>query len=141
MEENIRNYNIGQSDYSKHNIQPWDIWISWRLNPFDADLLKRLLRHKSSDPREMDYNKMVHICKERIRQLSVNKIDPFDELYKASGSLTDKITTHQISIEYNLGKALLDYKLLDIIKSLSDNNEKDNRLSLYKRFVELIENR
>lgn len=67
--ENIRSYNVGESDYSKHGIQPWDIWIEYKLNPFDADIIKRVLRHKKTDSRKMDYEKIIHICKERIRQI------------------------------------------------------------------------
>lgn len=69
MEEDVRSYNVGQSDYSKHKIQPWDIWQEYHLNPWDADIIKRVLRTKSSDSRTLDYQKIIHICKERIRQL------------------------------------------------------------------------
>ena len=41
-----RTYNIGKSDYSKHLIQPWSIWIDYELNAFDADIIKRVLRTK-----------------------------------------------------------------------------------------------
>ena len=44
--DNVRNHNVGNSDYSKHKIQPWDIWIEYKLNPFDADIVKRVLREK-----------------------------------------------------------------------------------------------
>ena len=67
--EDVRNYNVGESDYSKHKIQPWDIWYQYKLNPWDADIIKRVLRHKSTDSREQDYIKIIHICLERIRQL------------------------------------------------------------------------
>ena len=69
MAEDIRDYNIGESDYSKHKIQPWDIWIENKLNPFDADIVKRVLRHKKKKKKKMDYEKIIHICKERIRQI------------------------------------------------------------------------
>ena len=69
---NDRNYNIGSSDYSKHIIQPWSIWIDWNLNPWDADIIKRVLRTKSTDNRIMDYEKIIHVCKERIRQLKTS---------------------------------------------------------------------
>lgn len=70
MSENeVRNHNVGESDYSKHKIQPWDIWIEYKLNPFDADIIKRVLRHKKTDTRRMDYEKIIHICQERIRQI------------------------------------------------------------------------
>ena len=73
--ENIRAHNIGKSDYSQHSIQPWDIWIQYHLNPFDADIVKRVLRKKAepgisaAEARIMDYMKIIHICQERIRQL------------------------------------------------------------------------
>jgi len=71
----VRNHNVGKSDYSKHNIQPWDIWIEYKLNPFDADVVKRILRKKAEpgmseqESRKMDYEKIIHICQERIRQI------------------------------------------------------------------------
>lgn len=75
-EEDIRNYNVGQSDYSQHKIQPWDIWMEYHLNPWDADIVKRVLRNKKEsnlsdkEARKLDYEKIIHICKERIRQLN-----------------------------------------------------------------------
>jgi len=41
-----RKYNIGSSDYASHEIQPWDIWRDWHLNPWEADIIKRVLRTK-----------------------------------------------------------------------------------------------
>ena len=76
--EDIRGYNVGESDYSKHKIQPWDLWIEYKLNPFDADIVKRVLRHKKTDSRKMDYEKIIHICKERIRQIETGN-DPWEE--------------------------------------------------------------
>lgn len=73
-----RSYNVGASDYSKHRIQPWDIWIEYGLNPFDADIVKRVLRRKAGEDRVTDYKKIVHICQERIRQLQAGD-DPFEK--------------------------------------------------------------
>jgi hypothetical protein len=67
-----RLYNIGKSDYSQHTIQPWSIWIDYDLNPFDADIVKRVLRTKEGESRISDYEKIKHICDERIRQLKEN---------------------------------------------------------------------
>ena len=67
--ENIRSYNVGNSNYSKHKIQPWDIWLEYKLNPWDADIVKRVLRTKKGESRRMDYEKIIHVCKERIRQI------------------------------------------------------------------------
>ena len=67
----VRGHNVGASDYSKHLIQPWSTWIEYELNAFDADIVKRVLRVKSTDSRMMDYEKIIHICEERIRQLKL----------------------------------------------------------------------
>lgn len=67
----IRTSNIGASDYSKHIIQPWAIWLDYNLNPWDADIIKRVLRTKSGESRELDYKKIIHICKERLRQIEI----------------------------------------------------------------------
>lgn len=73
-----REANAGTSDYSKHTIQPWSIWIDYKLNPFDADIVKRILRKKGNTHeeirvnRKLDYQKIIHICKERLRQLDCN---------------------------------------------------------------------
>ena len=77
----VRTHNVGNSDYSKHTIQPWSIWIDYNLNPWDADIVKRILRTKDGTPRKEDYEKIIHICQERIRQIDnealsvANKID------------------------------------------------------------------
>ena len=63
-----REHNVGESDYAKHKIQPWDIWLEYRLNPWDADIIKRVLRRKPGQ-RRLDYEKIKHICDERIRQI------------------------------------------------------------------------
>ena len=68
--ENVQSYNVGKSDYSKHVIQPWNIWKEYNLNPWDADIVKRVLRSKEGEARTLDYEKIIHICKYRIAQLS-----------------------------------------------------------------------
>lgn len=67
--EDVMSYNIGASDYSKHKIQPWDIWEEYKLNPWDADIVKRVLRTKEGESRKLDYEKIIHICKKRIEQI------------------------------------------------------------------------
>lgn len=64
-----RSHNVGESDYSRHLIQPWAIWLEYNLNAWDADIVKRVLRTKSTDSRAMDYEKIIHDCEERLRQL------------------------------------------------------------------------
>lgn len=74
--DDVRSSNIGSSDYSKHLIQPWSIWLDYSLNPWDADIIKRTLRTKSTDPRTLDYEKIIHICQERLRQLTKDTHEP-----------------------------------------------------------------
>lgn len=75
IDNDVRRHNVGKSNYSEHTIQPYSIWIDWGLNPWDADIVKRVLRQKeeegmsANESRKMDYEKIIHICKERIRQL------------------------------------------------------------------------
>ena len=72
----VRDTHVGESNYSQHAIQPWSIWIDYNMNPWDADIQKRLLRTKQTtdltvnESRSLDYEKISHICQERIRQLS-----------------------------------------------------------------------
>ena len=64
----VRSYNIGDSDYSQYNIQPWDIWLEYHLDPWEADIIKRVLRGKPGE-RILDFKKIKHVCDEKIRQL------------------------------------------------------------------------
>lgn len=76
LADSDRDYNIGASNYSKHVIQPWSIWLDYDLDPWDADIIKRVLRTKiepgksATESRILDYEKIIHICKEKIRQLN-----------------------------------------------------------------------
>lgn len=77
INNDIRNSNVGDSDYSKHIIQPWSIWLDYNLDPWDADIVKRVLRTKTiegktkEESRIEDYKKIIHICQEKIRQLTI----------------------------------------------------------------------
>ena len=73
VDEDVRSFNVGNSDYSKHLIQPWTIWQAYNLNAWDADIIKRVLRTKKGESRESDYEKIIHDCKERLRQLKEEK--------------------------------------------------------------------
>ena len=76
----VRTFNVGTSDYSAHIIQPWSIWIDWNLNPWDADIVKRVLRNKLGESRKQDYEKIIHICQERIRQIETSIETTADEI-------------------------------------------------------------
>lgn len=76
----VRGNNIGTSNYSEHLLQPWSIWLDYNLNPFDADIIKRVLRTKQGESRQTDYEKIIHICQERIRQLKVESKQELDSI-------------------------------------------------------------
>lgn len=71
--DEVRSYNVGASDYSRRLIQPWSIWLAYDLNPWDSDIIKRVLRNKKGESRIVDYEKIIHVCKERIRQLKLDE--------------------------------------------------------------------
>lgn len=101
--DSVRNHNVGNSDYAKHKIQPWDVWIEFQLNPFDADLAKRTLRTKAeggmtqNEARKLDYEKIVHIASERIRQIKTGVTWPVSAIACPTGARVDDIVQ-----EYNL---------------------------------------
>ena len=72
LPNDVRSSNVGKSDYSQHLIQPWAIWLSYQnLTPWDCDIIKRVLRTKEGETRRSDYEKIIHNCQERIRQIDV----------------------------------------------------------------------
>ena len=73
-EDECRTHNVGKSDYSKHLIQPWSIIQEYKLDYWDGDIIKRVLRTKEGESRELDYQKIIHICEEKLRQLKYGKI-------------------------------------------------------------------
>ena len=115
---NVRDYNVGKSDYSKHKIQPWDIWLEYGLNPWDADIVKRVLRTKEGEDRKLDYEKIIHVCQERIRQLEAERLDAIEE-----------------SNEPDYKTAILPYEKNDY-KTVICPSEKDKPELLYREDVE-----
>lgn len=127
----VRSYNIGASDYSKgHKYQPWDFWIKFRLNPWDGDITKRILRSKATDPRILDYKKMKHIALERIRQFQNN-----ENVFHIENLEPKDIT---------LGEMIADYDITDddivILTRILYPNVKD-RVSDYQMVIEICNKR
>lgn len=87
-QEPVRSRHVGESDYSTRTIQPWDIWLEYGLNPWDADIIKRVLRRKPGSRRQ-EYEKIIHVCEERIRQL--------DEESEHAGLAPEESPDNQIS--------------------------------------------
>lgn len=70
--DDVRKHNVGKSDYSKRIIQPWSIIQEYKLDYWDGDIIKRVLRNKEDEPRSLDYEKIIHICQEKLRQMKYN---------------------------------------------------------------------
>lgn len=85
----VRSNHVGKSNYSNKTIQPWSIWLDYpELTGWDDDIIKRVLRTKEEsgiseiDARIMDYEKIIHVCNERIRQLKLKTINEQEFEYK-----------------------------------------------------------
>ena len=124
--EDIRNYNVGASDYSKHSIQPWDIWEEYDLNPWDADIVKRVLRNKSTDSRIMDYEKIIHICEKRIDMLQQQ------EQRKPVDTSLGYAAERYRQIEINKrAKELIMLTQEDLVQTKSNRCQKETRIALF----------
>jgi hypothetical protein len=105
---NVRKDNVGKSDYARHTIQPWSIWKDYNLNPWDADIVKRILRTKEeagmseTEARIMDYKKIKHICDERIRQLEFTPTP----LYEGVDITTEIFDNYIVAPKYKLNKSV-----------------------------------
>lgn len=134
---NVRSFNIGNSDYAKHKIQPWDIWIAYKLNPFLADMVKRLLRTKTEgglsplEARKLDYQKIKHIAMECKRQNTVGIV----WFTLPTGDTVPEITVADIIREYDMDS--LDALMLTTI--LSGNPNYDTIILTCERRIEEID--
>ena len=127
----VRNVVEGSSDYNKHRYQIWDIWIKFRINNgFDCDLVKRTLRTKQTDPRILDYKKMIHICSERIRQFQNN-----ENVFPINVYEPKDITLGEMIADYDI----TDYDFVILSRILYPNVE--NRVSDYQMVIEICEKR
>lgn len=89
LDNNVRSENTGESDYAQHVIQPWTVWLDYGLNPWDADIIKRVLRKKGTGDDEVranritDYEKIIHVCRERLRQMEEeDKMTRYENSYQ-----------------------------------------------------------
>ena len=80
IDNEVRSHNIGKSNYSKKTIQPWAVWLDYpELTGWDDDIIKRVLRVKEetgmseNQARKMDYEKIIHNCQERMRQIDIEE--------------------------------------------------------------------
>lgn len=128
QDNSITSFNIGSSDYSKMNIQPWDLWLyfndGWR-----CDIIKRLLRHKKSsifdrifhpftcDSRINDYRKIKHIIL-KIEDVYFNTPFKYNYLNKNTSDFRLLAIIEQLSNILTPNE----YKILTLILSIDRQN-------------------
>jgi len=82
---NPRNTHIGLSNYSAKAIQPYDIWRTYKLDPFRSDIIKRILRTKIEpnmtlrESKLLDLYKIKHIVETMIQDYEENSF-PWDPI-------------------------------------------------------------
>ena len=91
IQNEVRSHNVGKSNYSKKTIQPWAVWLDYpELTGWDDDIIKRVLRIKeeegmsANEARKMDYEKIIHNCQERIRQIDLEMRYKSEVMYPRS---------------------------------------------------------
>ena len=93
--ENVRSHNVGSSDYAKHKIQPWDVWLDHHVNPWEGDIVKRVIRRKKGQNRKEDFEKIIHIAQELIRQIDAGEYVDYKLMAEENKELKNKIETLQ----------------------------------------------
>lgn len=68
MSAEERKIQVGGSHYNSHAIQPWDIILDYKLDFWEGNALKYLLRRKG-DARKQDLEKARHYIDECLRQI------------------------------------------------------------------------
>lgn len=73
--QTTKSHNIGESDYSEHQIQVWDIVDEYNLDFYEGNILKYLLRRKGKDSdhrntnRFIDLQKLIHYAQRKMERL------------------------------------------------------------------------
>lgn len=63
---------VGGEHYHKYGqLQPWDLWTLWNLNPFQASILKHVVRYRDKNGIQ-DLEKALHYL-EKLIELERNK--------------------------------------------------------------------
>lgn len=74
-----RQFNIGESDYSKSLIQPWSYIQDHDMDYLHGDIIKRITRNKPGTEKE-DLFKIKHICDEIIRRIDAKSSIEFNQI-------------------------------------------------------------
>ncbi|MDR0912145.1 MAG: DUF3310 domain-containing protein [Methanobrevibacter sp.] len=133
----INNYNIGNSDYSKHKFQIWDIIVYYRLNFFEGNMLKYLLRKKND--KQEDYKKIRHYIEKSYEILKINSSFLNHKLRIRSGD-EQNIMIYDILLDYN-NLSNFETQILNLILNfyyIQTHKEYNNNLNEILRYINLL---
>ena len=71
----VQRYQVGGDHYLRHAIQPWDIIDCYRLDFYEGNVLKYLLRRKDGGNRLEDLQKAQHYLARCIEQARADRDD------------------------------------------------------------------
>ena len=89
-----RNYNIGESNYAKKNIQPWDIIRNWKLDFFEGNIIKYIVRVKPNTRIE-DLKKACHYIQEIIEYTKTMQNRTFNETTYTASDIINEYNLHE----------------------------------------------
>lgn len=65
MTSDANDKQIGGHHYKGQELEPWDIWAKWKLNPFQATAIKHIARYNKKGSIQ-DLEKAVHYLEKLI---------------------------------------------------------------------------
>ena len=70
---------VGGSHYKSTNIQPWDVFIDWELDPWLCNVIKYVQRHNKKNGQQ-DLEKALHYL-----QFAISNYDKIRGIYYKKG--------------------------------------------------------
>lgn len=67
---------VGGDHYKKYgDLQPWDVWFPWNLNPFQAEAVSHVVRYRDKGEPIQDLRKAIHYIQKLI-ELEEERMKP-----------------------------------------------------------------
>ena len=87
---------VGGDHYKKYGaLQPWDTWMPWNLNGFQAAILKYVVRYRDKDGIK-DLHKARHFL-DKLIEVELEKIQPHAQPDTEAGTDTQQAVQGQTS--------------------------------------------
>lgn len=86
---------VGGTHYAKHKIQPWDIIDEYKLDFYEGNILKYLLRDKEN--RIEDLQKLIHYAEKAIEDAKLTA--EFEEWWSGYKNYCDIMTQKEMAEE------------------------------------------